>query len=430
MTIPVSVSETQRFAQRQAIAANRFTRTMARVTAKTGITATGFSALAIAGIAWITARIVGGKPLYLGAYLLITIFLASLAWGRRPLPLEGRRSDSRPRLTEGETVAVDIALTARHRISTFILEEDVPELLGEPARVPVASVEAGESIGHRYSLTLHHRGVYKLGPLRAKWGDPLGFTQRELVLQEPFEMLVHPSIEPVQDRPLTRLFEDPPIRPPVSKPWPQGLEFYGMKQYTPGDDLRRINWRAFARTGRLLVRESEQGITDKITIVLDENRRFHTPGAISESFEAGVRAAASLGIKHLREGYAVTLEGNAKREAGPLRGGNSQMMFLDALARFELSGETLVNPIMRLVSNPSRDAHVVIITPHLDADSASRLKLLLDRGTSVLVAALLWDEDAADTLGVAASLGCQVVEIRPNAPLAVSFNREVGAGRL
>lgn len=426
----MAVSETRRFAERQAVAASRFSRAMERVTTKTGITRTGFIVLAIAALAWVTARTVGGKPLYLGAYLLLTIFVASLLWGRRPLPLEGHRSESRPRLAEGETVAMDIFLTARRRISTFILEEDVPALLGEPARVPVAAVDAGDSIGHHYSVTLNHRGVYKLGPLRAKWGDPLGFTQRELVLQEPFEVLVHPSIESVQDRPLTRLFEDPPIRPPVSKPWPHGLEFYGMKGYTPGDDLRRINWRAFARTGRLLVRESEQGITDKITIVLDENRRFHSSGLISESFEAGARTAASLGIKHLREGYAVTLEGNAKRAAGPLRGGNSQMMFLDALARFELGSETLVEPIMRLVSNPSRDAHVVIITPHLDADSASRLKLLLDRGTSVLVATLLWDEESTDTLGIAASLGCQVVEVRPNAPLAVSFNREVGAGRL
>ena len=306
----------------------------------------------------------------------------------------------------------------------------MPELLGEPARVPVAAIGAGESVGHQYRVTLSRRGVYRLGPLRAKWGDPLGFTERQLVLQEPFEVLVHPAVEPVQDRPLTRLFEDPPIRPPVSKPWPHGLEFYGMKQYTPGDDLRRINWRAFARTGRLLVRESEQGITDKITLLLDGYRRFHSRGIVSESFEAGVRVAASLGIKHLREGYAVTLEGNAKREIGPLRGGNSQMQLLDALARAELGDDTLVEPIMRLVSNPSRDAHVVVITPRLDNDAASRLKLLLDRGASVLVAALLWEEEAADTLGIAASLGCQVVEVRPHAPLAVSFNREVGAGRL
>jgi uncharacterized protein (DUF58 family) len=121
------------------------------------------------------------------------------------------------------------------------------------------------------------------------------------MIAEPYELLVHPRVENVSDRPLTRQFEDPPIRPPVSKPWPSGLEFYGMREYAPGDDLRRIVWRAYARTGKLMVREAEQGITDRITIVLSTDRGAHSRDAegLSESFEAGVRAAASLGVKHL-----------------------------------------------------------------------------------------------------------------------------------
>jgi uncharacterized protein (DUF58 family) len=424
------VSETQRFSQGMAVSANRFTRLRDRVTAATGVTASGFALLAISVAFWLLARFVGGKPLYLGSYLMLGVGIISWCIGRRPLPLEGKRSDSRPRLAEGETIAMQVSLTAKRRLSTFILEEDVPELLGMPARVPIATLDGGDSVEHNYKLTPHHRGVYKLGPLMAKWGDPFGFTERRLLLAEPFELLVHPSVEPVQDRPLTRMFEDPPIRPPVSKPWPSGMEFYGMRDYTPGDDLRRIVWRAFARTGRILVRESEQGITDKITLVVDTDRRHHSPGAVSDSFEAGIKAAASLGVRHLREGYSVTLEKNERRAVPPLRGGNSQMLYLDALARMELGPETITDPIMRLVSDPSRDNHVVIITPYLDREAASRLKLLLDRGASVLVAVLLWDEDDQDTLGTAAALGCQVVEIRPNVPLAVSFRREVGAGRL
>jgi hypothetical protein len=54
--------------------------------------------------------------------------------------------------------------------------------------------------------------------------------------------------------------------------------------------------------------------------------------------------------------------------------------------------------------------------------------LLIERGWSVLVVALLWDELAAETLAAAARLGCQVAEIRPNAPLAVAFRNVVGGG--
>jgi len=215
----------------------------------------------------------------------------------------------------------------------------------------------------------------------------------------------------------------------VSKPWPSGLEFYGMREYQPGDDLRMVVWRAFARTGRLLVRESEQGITDKITIMLDSDARHHSPGVVSESFEMGVKAAASLGVRHLREGYQVTLEGNARRMVSPLRGRSAQMMYLDALARAERERTPIADMITRAIGDPRRDAHVVLITPRLDREAAARLKLLLQRGTSVLVAALIWDEDDTETLGQAASIGCQVVEIRPQAPLAAAFRVEVGAGR-
>ncbi|HZU74153.1 MAG TPA: DUF58 domain-containing protein [Acidimicrobiales bacterium] len=398
------------------------------ITKTTGLTTSGIVLVFMTVGFWFLGWLIGGRPLYLIAYLLALVLVVSYLLGRRPLNLEGRRSDARPRFAEGETIDMEVALNATRRLSTFILEEQVPAGLGDTPRIAVPAIDGGQEVTHAYKLSCSRRGVYSLGPLVVKWGDPFGLTQRQTVLAEPTEMLVHPGVELVQDRPLTRLFEDPPIRPPVSKPWPQGLEFYGMRAYTPGDDIRRVVWRAYARTGQLLVRESEQGITDKITIILDQDIARHSKGDVSDSFEAAVKAAASLGVRHLREGYQVTLEGNANRILPPVRGGNAQMRYLDALARVERVRETLVDPIMRLVSDPSRDTHVVVITPHLHAEAASRLNFLLQRGASVLVAAVIWEDEGEDTLGAAASLGCQVVELRPNVPLAVSFRRETGAG--
>ena len=46
--------------------------------------------------------------------------------------------------------------------------------------------------------------MYEIGPLVAVASDPLGLVERETVVAEPFELLVHPRIELVSDRPLTR----------------------------------------------------------------------------------------------------------------------------------------------------------------------------------------------------------------------------------
>lgn len=423
-----AVSDTREFSERALASTSLRARAITAVTKRTGLTASGLILLAGSIAAWLLGRFIGGRPLYLLAYGGLLVLVLSWSIGRRPLPLEGKRLETRARRREGETITMEVVLTATRRLNTFILEEHVPSVLGQNARIPVASLEPGDAVEHSYQLTCWRRGVYQLGPLVARWGDPFGFTEREAVLCEPFEFLVHPSTEMSRDRPFTRLWEDPPVRPPVSKPWPSGMEFYGMREYVPGDDVRRVVWRAYARTGQLLVREAEQGITDQVHILLDGNRANHSKGVFSESFETGVRAAASLAEWHIREGFSITIEGNSGRHIGPIRGPGSRMEMLDTLARVDLEDEPVTESISRIAFNRGRDAHVVVITPLLEDRSTAVLEMLIQRGWSVLVVALLWDELATETLAAAAKLGCQVAEIRPNAPLAVAFHNVVGGG--
>ena len=397
---------------------------------KTGITRTGAIALFGFVLLWIMARVVAGTAMYLFAYgLLLLVGISSLI-SPRNLKLEGVRDGLFPRVQEGDRLDVVLRLTARRRLSTFVLEERVPERLGRRVRVPITRLASGGEVRHEYGLRASRRGVYEVGPLVAIAGDPLGLTQRETVVAEAFELLVHPRIELVSDRPLTRQFEDPPIRPPVSKPWPSGLEFYGMREYVRGDDLRRIVWRASARTGKTMVREAEQGITDHVTVILDTDRGSHSVDGegLSESFEAGVRVAASLAVRHLREGYEVKVEANGGPLTRHLRGASQQLFMLDSLARVELDRAPLSGVIRRLLASGQRDAHNILITPRLTGLEASQLRLLLNTGVSVLVVALLWDEENANTAGVAASLGCQVVSVKPGQDLSSALYADIGAG--
>jgi uncharacterized protein (DUF58 family) len=418
---------------REGLAPSVLRRRVQALERRVGITRTGELAILGGIFLWIVARVVAGTAMYLFAYgAILMVVLAAVVTPRR-LKLEGRRDGLFPRVREGDRLDVELGLTARRRLATFVLEERVPERLGRTVRVPVSSLGSGKDVTHRYGLRATRRGVYDVGPLVAIAGDPLGLAQRETVVAEPFELLVHPNVELVSDRPLTRQFEDPPIRPPVSKPWPSGLEFYGMREYVPGDDLRRIVWRASARTGRTMVREAEQGITDKVTIVLDTNRTHHShdgPGlsgpssggyGTSDSFEVGVRAAASLGVRHLREGYEVKVLANDGWLTRALRGSTSQLLLLDALARVQTSRSPIGGAVRTLLTTGSRDAHNIFITPHLTAEDAAQIQLLLRTGVSVLVVGLIWDDTESTVMGVAASLGCQVAAVHPGQDLATAL---------
>ena len=414
----------------ETLSAKAMGRRLAALERRLGVTRTGEIAAIGSVFLWVMARVVAGKAMYIFAYGTLLLLIVAIAIAPRRLKLEGTREGLFPRAQEGDRLEVEVKLKAGRSVSNFVLEEQVPERLGIPVRVPISKLSSGAEITHHYGLRCTRRGVYEIGPLVAVAGDPLGLSQRETVVAEPFELLVHPRVELVSDRPLTRQFEDPPIRPPVSKPWPSGLEFYGMREYAPGDDLRRIVWRASARTGKIMVREAEQGITDQVTIMLDTDRGSHSRDGegLSESFEAGVRVAASLGVRHLREGYEVKCETNGGPLTRSLRGGGSQLQLLDALSRLELSREPLTKLLMRLVVSPRRDGHMIMITPNLRQTEAAQLKLLLNKGVSVLVVSLLWDESNAQTMGTAAALGCQVVGVHPGQDLATALYNEVGGG--
>lgn len=393
------------------------------------LTVTGGVLVLLAVGCWFLARRLGARGLFLLVYLAILATVLSYVVSRRRLALRVDRSEISLRMREGQTATVTLRLMADRRVSTIILEEQLDPVLGTTVQVPVTSLGSGGELEHRYSFTPKRRGVYTVGPTGAVWSDPFGLTVHRQQLAEPVEVIVHPATESVHDRVLSRMWEDPPIRPPVSKPWPTGFEFYGMRDYVPGDDLRRVVWSAVAKTDRMLVRESEQGITDRVVILLDTDRSWHAPGSPSDTFETGVRTAASVGARHLNDGMAVSLVTNDGPLATALRGGDSaRLHLLDELARVQLSSTTFGGLASHILRESRRGSHLVVLTPHLDKDGAGSLRLALERGASVTVAALVWDETDPQLLARAAALGCEVVQVPSGASLESVFAHQIGAG--
>lgn len=400
-----------------------------------GLTMSGAGVLGVAVIGWFVARLIGSRALFLLVYGLVLVLSVSWALGRRQLALEARRSTLPPRMRVGQVADVEITLLARRRVTTVVLEEVLDPFLGSPVSVPISVLPSGQEVTRSYTLAPRLRGVYRVGPLVATWTDPFGLTTRRVVITDPVPVIVHPATELVHDRVLSREWEDPPIRPPVSKSWPTGFEFYGMRDYVLGDDPRRIVWRATARTldatlgtGRYLVREAEQGITDRVMMIVDTDTRHHSPGRPSETFELAVRTVASLGVRHLADGMSVIVEANRGRVCGPLRGGGQRLVLLDAMAAVDRQREPVTLALDRVLAQARRNSHHVLVTPHVDEDAARRLRLLVERGVSLLVVLMLWEESDTKSLRRVAALGCNVVEVTTNSPLDIVFRRVLATG--
>jgi uncharacterized protein (DUF58 family) len=395
---------------------------------KAHLTVAGISVVGLAVVGWVLARVIGSRTLYLLVYAGVLVMVVSWVVARKRLALAVDRSELPARMREGQSADVVLKLRADKRATVLVVEEQLDPALGRTVRVPVSAISGGEEIEHTYSFSPTRRGVYDVGPAVARWSDPFGLTTQQQLLAEPTKVIVHPATELVHDRILTRMWEDPPIRPPVSKPWPTGFEFYGMREYVQGDDLRRVVWSAVAKTGRMLVRESEQGITDRVSIVLDTHREWHKPGDPSDTFEAAVRIVASLGVRHIGDGFSVSLATNDDRLGMNLRGPNARYRMLDELAMVQMSKTPLSGAAQFLTADARRGSHFVIVTPHLDQEMASRMRLVLERGASVVIVKVVWDESDPMSLARAAGLGCQVVQVPLRSSIEAAFTHQVGGG--
>ncbi|MBI1945444.1 MAG: DUF58 domain-containing protein [Deltaproteobacteria bacterium] len=145
------------------------------------------------------------------------------------------------------------------------------------------------------------RGRHRIDAVRAATGFPFGFFEKEKLaaLESPVELVVLPGRVDVGDAAhelLARLGDAPARR---AGP---GDELFGLRPFRAGDDPRRLAWRRSAKTGRLVVRETEaQRSRDLILdVVLASDG---DPDATDHALDV----AASLAEDLLAAGHAVGL---------------------------------------------------------------------------------------------------------------------------
>jgi uncharacterized protein (DUF58 family) len=267
------------------------------------LTRHGWTAVAACLAAFAIGRVFGLLELFIvGAGLAVAIVVA-LVVVRRPLPdLHVQRAVRPSTVAVGEQARVDIRVVNVDRRHTPHLQlwEPVGDNGGAPMQLAVLA--PGESASAAYRVPTSRRGLLVAGPLRAARRDVLGLAGRSFVLAGSDDVLIVPQHIhlPFPDAGSAgRLGQH--LR---MKAWGQtGGEFHSLREYVPGDDLRRINWKASARSEDLVVRETALEGVRRCTVVLDTNSAEYDP----ESFERAVSAAASVTIGAVAANIATRL---------------------------------------------------------------------------------------------------------------------------
>jgi uncharacterized protein (DUF58 family) len=277
---------------------------------------------------WVIARIAGSPTLHMIAVGLVVLpFATSLfaRWSRHRLRIRRRLSETRVQPGQRVHVELEVENQTSAQTSFLLIEDRLPSALGRSARLVIASLHGRGRQLVRYTLTPRRRGRYMLGPLTVDLSDPFALTKVRVEFDEREELVVAPEVENLIGGP------DSPFGMTsglalAKHLFRTGDEFYTMRPYVEGDDLRRIHWRSVARSGELMIRQDESSRRSNAVLFID-TRDSAVGQTHSPCFEKVVSAGASLGTLLLRYGFSVKL---VTTQLPPQRVGEEQL--LEALA--------------------------------------------------------------------------------------------------
>jgi len=265
--------------------------------------------VAVAGIVmWVSARFLGSPGLEVVAIGLAALpFVAGLylRWSNRTITATRHLSEARVSPGSRVTVRLDISNPSPATTSFLLLEDRLPPALGRPARLVVTGVGGRGNQRVSYSVLPQTRGHFGIGPLTVDRTDAFGLSRRRVIVEGRDELIVTPEIEDLR-APSESASATSVGNARSRQLLRSGEEYYTMRGYQEGDDLRRIHWPSVARTGALMIRQDEASRRAGGLLYLDSREAMLGPAG-SPAFERAVSCAASVGALFARNGYALSL---------------------------------------------------------------------------------------------------------------------------
>lgn len=213
----------------------------------------------------------------------------------------------------------------------------------------------------RLQKSLPTRGVHELPPVTVASAFPFGLYERIYIYKAPATVVVYPRVKAVRPTVLEQMHgsgETPKLR------HGEGEEFFSLRDYVPGDDLRKIVWRVSARLNHLVVRELEPTTSRNVMICVD-TRRAHVEN-FDEHFEDAMDMAASLAVSFLNRQYSVGLL-TPDREVALGEANAHAITILDALARIiPLSREAVTDDWYTGAIHHGPKMGLILISPNPD----------------------------------------------------------------
>lgn len=379
-------------------------------------------------------RLLGLDELFALAAAALALSVAALVYVRLTrFQLEATRELRPLRVHAGAAGRVELAVrNLASRRSPVLAARDPFDGGRRCAHLLLAPLSPGETARAAYRLPTDRRGVFDLGPLHLQLGDPFGLAQTSLEAAPVTKLTVYPHIDDIEPLPLSRGNDphagaDHPIALSHA-----GEDFYALRDYQEGDDLRRVHWAATAKLDELMIRQEEMPWQGRATVLLDLRKGVHT----AASLEIAVSAAASIVSACWKRRSLVRLVSTDGVDSGFAAGHAHVEAILEHLAGAGLeAGAHLAPLITRLRRDGNGGALAVITTATAsttDLEGIARLRGRFGLVSLVLLERSVFGGSAGVRPGAARSAAPagMVVRVRADQPFAAAWAEALARTRV
>ena len=277
-----------------------------------------------------------------------------------------------------------------------------------PVHFMTVSVRIGELIAHpstqfsicigpkkehieTFKLESRNRGFYSIGPVEISGTDPFGFFSwsKETSLNQ--YVIVYPNILKIN-----RSYKDGlplGVLKVANLLYEDITNYQSIREYVPGDELRRINWKTSARLGKLYTMQYVPAINLPTMILLNlSNNDYPTRNYVYLS-ERAIEFAASLIFHLIRIGQKVEFETSGKLKREPLTliakhhkmESENNINFMKILASIEINDQSL--DFTKIITDKPRSlpkgSRLAVISPSISKHHEKNLLFLQKKGFQV-----------------------------------------------
>jgi len=226
-----------------------------------------------------------------------------------------------------------------------------------------------------YVLEPKVRGEYPLGPLSVIVKDRLGFNSLERIVPDSVtDILVYPPYEDIKRIEILGSKRSLLLNYGIQRSKQKGLgsEFYGMRKYVFGDQYRLIDWKASARTQKLIVKEFESERDITVMILVDSSETMAGGAIENTKFEYAIRACMLLARVALTRrdnvGVFTFSDKNNFNFLKPASGEDQFYRVLDFVAKVKLQGKCKIFEALDFFIKRFQKRSLVFIISDLESD--------------------------------------------------------------